>query len=52
MDMLNWITPATLTGCRATAVPIGRTPDGLPVGFKSWDRSGKMRRRLRLLILL
>lgn len=34
MDMLNWIAPATLTGCPATAAPIGRTPDGLPVGIQ------------------
>ena len=34
MDMLNWIAPATLTGCPATAAPVGRTPDGLPVGIQ------------------
>ncbi|HEY6273076.1 MAG TPA: amidase [Terriglobales bacterium] len=34
MDMLNWIAPASLTGCPATAAPIGRTPDGLPVGIQ------------------
>jgi amidase len=34
MDMLNWIAPATLTGCPATAAPIGLTPDGLPVGIQ------------------
>lgn len=34
MDMLNWISPATLTGCPATVAPVGRTPDGLPVGIQ------------------
>ena len=34
MDMLNWIAPATLTGCPATAAPVGRTPEGLPVGIQ------------------
>lgn len=34
MDMLNWIATATLTGCPATAAPIGRTPEGLPVGIQ------------------
>ena len=34
LDLLNWIAPATLTGCPATVAPIGRTPDGLPVGIQ------------------
>jgi len=34
MDLLNWIAPATLTGCPATVAPIGRTPAGLPVGIQ------------------
>ena len=34
MDMLNWIAPATLTGCPATVAPAGRTPQGLPVGIQ------------------
>jgi amidase len=34
MDMINWIAPATLTGCPATVAPIGRTPAGLPVGIQ------------------
>jgi amidase len=34
MDFLNWIAPATLTGCPATVAPIGRTPAGLPVGIQ------------------
>ncbi|MGC2695462.1 MAG: amidase [Candidatus Angelobacter sp.] len=34
MDMIRWIAPATLTGCPATAAPIGKTPDGLPVGIQ------------------
>lgn len=33
-DVLNWIMPATLTGCPATAVPVGRTASGLPVGLQ------------------
>jgi amidase len=34
MDMFKWIAPATITGCPATVAPIGRTPDGLPVGIQ------------------
>ena len=34
MDMLNWIASATLTGCPATVAPVGRTPQGLPVGIQ------------------
>lgn len=34
MDMLKWIAPATLTGCPATAAPVGRTTEGLPVGMQ------------------
>jgi amidase len=34
MDLLKWISPATLTGCPATAAPIGRTAAGLPVGVQ------------------
>ena len=34
MDMLNWIAPATLTGCPATVAPVGRTNEGLPVGIQ------------------
>jgi amidase len=34
MDGLNWISPATLTGCPATAAPVGRTETGLPVGIQ------------------
>lgn len=33
-DLLNWIAPATLTGCPATVAPVGRTPEGLPVGIQ------------------
>jgi amidase len=33
-ELLNWIAPATLTGCPATVAPAGRTPDGLPVGIQ------------------
>jgi amidase len=34
MDGLNWISPATLTGCPATVAPVGRTETGLPVGIQ------------------
>jgi amidase len=34
MDMLNWIAAPTLTGCPATVAPVGRTPQGLPVGIQ------------------
>lgn len=34
MEMLNWIAPATLTGCPATVAPAGLTPAGLPVGIQ------------------
>lgn len=34
MDLLKWIAPATLTGCPATAAPVGRTKAGLPVGIQ------------------
>jgi len=34
LDITPWIAPATLTGCPATAAPVGRTPAGLPVGIQ------------------
>jgi amidase len=34
MDLLNWIAPATLTGCPAAIAPACRTPDGFPVGIQ------------------
>ena len=33
-EMFNWIAAPTLTGCPATVAPIGRTPEGLPVGIQ------------------
>lgn len=33
-DLLNWIAPATLTGCPATVAPAGQTKTGLPVGIQ------------------
>ncbi len=33
-DLLDWIAPATLTGCPATVAPVGRTRTGLPVGIQ------------------
>jgi amidase len=33
-DLIKWIAAATLTGCPATAAPIGRTSAGLPVGLQ------------------
>ena len=32
LDSLLWPSVATLPGLPATAIPIGRTPEGLPVG--------------------
>jgi amidase len=34
MDILNWISSATLTGCPATVAPVGQTDAGLPVGIQ------------------
>src|SRR6185295_4919388 len=34
LEMMNWIAPATLTGCPSTVAPIGRTDSGLPVGVQ------------------
>ena len=34
MDMLKWIAVGTLTGCPATAMPVGRGPGGLPIGMQ------------------
>jgi amidase len=34
MEILNWIGPATLTGCPATVAPVGFTPERLPVGVQ------------------
>jgi amidase len=33
-DQIVWAGPATLNGLPATAAPIGRTPDGLPIGMQ------------------
>ena len=34
MDLLNWMSPPTLTGCPATVAPVGHTETGLPVGIQ------------------
>jgi amidase len=34
LDVVKWIAPATLLGCPATVIPIGRTSRGLPVGLQ------------------
>jgi amidase len=34
MDLLAYITPATLTGCPATTAPAGLSKGGLPVGLQ------------------
>jgi amidase len=33
-DLLGWIAPVTMCKLPATVVPVGRTPDGLPVGIQ------------------
>jgi amidase len=33
-DLLGWIAPATMCKLPATVVPVGRTPDNLPVGIQ------------------
>ena len=33
-DMVKWIAPGTLTGCPATAMPVGRSSAGLPIGMQ------------------
>ena len=33
-DLLGYVCPANLTGCPATAAPIGKTAQGLPVGIQ------------------
>jgi amidase len=35
VDLYKWISPATLTGCPATAIPVGRTAGGLPVSIQA-----------------
>ena len=34
MQLMPWMVTATLTGCPATAAPIGQTLGGLPVGIQ------------------
>jgi amidase len=34
MDLRQWISIASLTGCPATVAPAGLTPDGLPAGIQ------------------
>lgn len=34
LDMLAWIAPASLAWLPASVAPVGRTPDGLPVGVQ------------------
>jgi amidase len=34
MDMINWISIPTLTGCPAAVAPVGLTKGGLPVGIQ------------------
>ena len=33
-DLIRWIAPPTLTGCPATAAPIGLGKSGLPIGLQ------------------
>ena len=48
MDFLNWIAPATLTGCPATIRLSAEPKRDCPWEFKSWGRIGKTPRRSRL----
>jgi amidase len=34
LDLMKWVSPATLSGCPATSAPIGTTVGGLPVGLQ------------------
>jgi amidase len=34
MDLVSWIGHPTLTGCPATAAPVGRSETGLPIGIQ------------------
>ena len=34
LDLMKWVSPATLSGCPATSAPIGITRGGLPVGIQ------------------
>ena len=34
LDLLKYIVPASVTGCPATAAPVGLTSSGLPVGLQ------------------
>jgi len=34
LDVMKWISLATLSGCPATVAPVGRTRSGLPVGLQ------------------
>jgi amidase len=34
LDLFSWIAPATFAHLPATVAPVGRTPDGLPVGLQ------------------
>jgi amidase len=34
MQLMPWVVTATLTGCPATAAPIGQSSSGLPVGIQ------------------
>jgi amidase len=45
LDLLFWISFATLTGLPATTAPVGLTRDGLPVGIQIMGPTSRMRRR-------
>ncbi len=52
LDHLVWAGPATMPGLSATAVPAGRSPDGLPVGVQLTGPVFEDRTPLRLAELL
>jgi len=40
LELVDWIALATLCDLPVTVIPIGRTPDGLPIGVQIIGRPG------------